>query len=87
MNFPTIAVHENKGCQHVNHFLTCFIVESEATIAKETIVTQGFRFNRNLLSKARQTYHVNLIIRDNPDQIVAFQDVLVTDSQLNRLHT
>ena len=86
MDFSTISIHENKGRQHENDFLTCFIIDSETAIAKESIVAQGFRFNGDFFRKTRQTNHLNIIVCDNPDQIIVFQNGLITNSQLNRLH-
>ena len=86
MDFSTVAVHENKGCHHVDEFLTCFIINGKATVAKESIVAQGFRFNSDFFRKTRQTNHLNIVFCDNPDQIMLFQNSLITNSQFNRLH-
>ncbi|CJF87409.1 Uncharacterised protein [Streptococcus pneumoniae] len=86
MDFSTVAVHENKGRHHMDELLPRFIINSKATVAKKSIVAQGFRFDGNFFRKTRQTNHLNIIFCDNPDQIIVFQNGLITNSQFNRLH-
>ena len=66
MNLATISIHKDKGRHHLDNGLTCFIKNRKATVAKEPIVSQGFCLNSDLLCKARQTSHINIVIRDNP---------------------
>ena len=86
MDFSTVSVHKNKSRHHVDKLLTCFIIDSETAIAKESIVAQGFRFDGDFFRKTRQANHLNIIVCDDPDQIIVFQNSLITNSQLNRLH-
>ena len=55
MDFSTVSVHKNKSRHHVDKLLTCFIIDSETTVAKESIVAQGFRFDGDFFRKTRQT--------------------------------
>ena len=80
MDFSTVSVHENKGRHHVDKVLSCFIINSKATVAKEPIVAQSFRFDGNFFRKTRQTNHLNIIVCDNPDQIIVLQNGLITNS-------
>ena len=86
MNSSTVSVHENKGRHHVNELLPRFIINGKATVAKKSIIAQSFRFDGNFFRKTRQTNHLNIIVCDNPDQIMLFQNSLITNSQFNRLH-
>ena len=67
MDLACITIHQDKGRDHLNDSISCFILDIKGPVAEKSIVTLGIGFNSDFLIKNRETLDLHIVIRDNPD--------------------